>query len=684
MVARITLEYDDQTSAGFQQLVKNFEASEVAAHGLAVAADANNQSLAMMQQQHMATVAAIEQTTLAVQANRDSFIETANEVFEFTGNVIGLGAAAVGTTAALAKKYTRLVETKTGLNLTAAAAQQLALRVAGIATPVAVAVGGLKTMNVILEHTGKKVIAVNKAHKDLADQINNGSKTIQQVVEETGKSMEELGLKAQNNWTTVREESGKTGKMVGQDLKFLAQGLGEVTGVTELVKGAWKSLDKTTTEYVKNWKVGMDVIRGGMDDLMGRSTELRKIQEKLAEQAAFEAPFRKRFKLHREGVEREVALEKEISEFRELQSHADVDRALVAEREKLNAALRSKNIKEGWEEDTQAKIEALMRQHLEIDKKAKEEKIRNAKEVAEAAEKAAKDRAEAEEKAAKEAAEAEKKNREEALQAWQDQMREIARGREELALQERQHSRELNIERLERAKDQESRITEIQKNALRERADLELSFAAAASEAERIKWNLNRDLRELDHQHALAMEEKKAKAAEKAAQAAVDAERAKVDAIKGLRDGQGKNAFEHLAGKQSPQDVMAEIARRRIEEARQQNPDRGREAQRRAERGIRQGVMRDFQSGNIDPGQIAKVQADLASSQILAGQKQGVFSKETMKSFSEQAKTFVEMSNLQSELAQQQQEFQAFMQQTRATTKGTGQRLRAQRRGMRG
>lgn len=683
MVAKFTLEFDDQTEPGFRNLVKNFESAAKGSNEFTGAAQGNNQALIVMQQQQTATVAAIQQNTLAIQQNRDSWIEVTNTMFEFGRNAGAVLGKVKNLTVGMTDQAVQLGIVESRGAAAALVAKSLALRMAGIAAPVAVATAGWKAYTGILKATGKEVKAVDQANQHLADSINSGHKTVQQVVDETGKSFDDLGLKVETNWDRVRQSTNKTASLIGSDLSSIASEAVKLTGIPAAASAIWEEVDAEATRFTDNYRKNLEIIEEGWDSLMGRSTELRREQEKLAEIAEREAPMRKRVRDFEAGIQRQAQLERELHDIARIENQKEIQNRLTSEREKREIAIREGKFRGDVEESTNARIKALIQQQESL-------RLEHLRKMKAANEKAAQEqerlRVEAHQKLIQQWQE-EAKAREELLQKQQRIENAFREGSNSLVAQQKLQIIEMAKARqqmVEKEKINHQVILDLDKEAARVRAEEALASAETEEEVLRIRYQLTRELRDLDFQHKVETERRKIEAAEKAAKEEVEAENKKIDAIKALRNKQGQNAFESIAKSQSKDDVLKEITRRRLAKSREDDPDLSPARRRRKDIEIRRQTLQQARSGQINPGEIARVQGDLAAKQVLHLNKQGKLSKEVLTSLAEQAKTFGEHAKLQEELVQQNQEIQNYLRQQQNQARSRQQRTQSQRRGTRG
>lgn len=664
MTAKITLEFDDQTAPGFQSLVKSLQTSEQATGEMTQAASVNNQAMAQMQNQHALTAQALKANTAAVIANRDSWIENANAMFEFGRNLTDVGLKVGGAAIATAKYTAAVAEAKAGVDAKRLALRQLGLRLLGIGRPVLGATLAFKGFAAIADRTGKRVVAVSddvsEATRRLAAEVTAGHKTIQEVLDETGASLEELGLKAETNYTRMSEATSKMARSVGRDLKLVLQEAFELTGIPERARENWEALDERFTQFAENTESNAELVREAFDKLLGRSTELRKEQEKLAEIAEREEPMRKRAQQFEKTLARESELETELADIRRLGTREEVQNRLTAERQKREELIKSFEFRGDVEKASNARVRALLRQEEALRQKSLDQVKEIAKAQADFMQKI-------HEKELKDAEEAQAKAvelRRQAAEKLKQIEEEFQRGQDSLATQEELKIIELAKKRQELIGDREEQILQLEKEAARVRAREAIANSKSEEETIRLAFALTRELRELDLAHDLAMKDKKAAAARAAAEKEIEAERQKIEALKGLRNAQGQNAFQSIAARQSRADIIKELARRH-------------------QTGVVT-IQRQLQSGKINGVEVQKVQADLAARQILQAQKQGRVSKEAFRALGEQAKQTQEQIKLNEEMINQFGEFREFMNQINKTNKGQQQRLRAQRKGLRG
>lgn len=745
-MAKLVLEFDDRSEAGFRELLENLQSTDKSAEVL------SSEFTAM--QAHVAEttreVEVLRQKLAQTEAERTLAMQAAAKEVGFLGRALeetgagaarGAGVATEGYVKFRIQVYLAKLAVKSAAKAAAAAMTGMAASAAAAVGPViagaAAAKANYDALNFVLSETDRHFAALRNGstvqfseqltdaireqaginarnNEELIAQLNAMSnlkeagfsyedslRRLEQAAAASGQSMEDLGVRTASNASRIGDAAAELGDALSEPFGRAELAIKDWWESSSIVRSALDSLENAAASYADGVSSGLRSVRDGWDDLrvkvggvVGANEEeyrkeihtLREMEEAQERVAQAQEKAREHFASLKEvnrALEDEAKMRTELARIGELRSN-QIDVEIHKVREAAGRAAAAGEFRGKQEQEYTELMQALTRRREEA---LKEE----AKTAAETAKKASEERV----KAAKAAADEEEKLRKEAQKAEADFRMQRARGNEELAFQERQGLRDFEMERLKRTEDTEADITRLKKESLRDRANLELQFAKSAAEAERIRWELARDLRQAEFDQVMQVEAKEAaiakqtaedkkKAAQEAAQKAIDEERRKIEAIKALTNSQGDNIFGQVVGQQSQRSVLDAITKKRIADSRTENPKRGREAQIRAERAIRASTARDFRSGRIGEGEIQKAQADLAARQILAGNKQGAFSQQTMKAFSEQAKAFMEQARLNEEMTQQAQEFQAFMQQVKGTVKGQQERARAQRRAVRG
>lgn len=684
MAAKITLEFDNETGPGFQKLIKSIEATEGASNELTMAGAQTNAMMQEMANQQMAISNAIENHTVAtLGAAKQGFVQTTNAMFDFARNMKATANTVYEFGDAVQEKVIDHVQRRGA----GAVILSLASAFGKVGPQVIAAKLALGGFNKLMDATGQRVTAVTGQVSDevqhLVDAVNRGHMTVQQLQEETGASLDELGLKAETNYTRYSDAVSKMAGSVKDDLGSIGGRMAETVflwpGAIDDAKNAWDELDKRLTDFADNAEENAELIRDAFDKIMGRDSDQRREQEKLAEKNALEEPMRKRIREFEKGLEEQAKLERELHDISRLESQKDVEAALQAERQKREAMVGTVAYRGELEKASKARIEALVKQGEAIRMEGIRRREAEEQKVDESRRKAMKEHQALIRKQLVE----ETQLREEAARRQQEIRETYHQERRSLLTQEKLQVIEAAKVRQEIIGDREDKILLLEREAARVRAQELEANAKTEEDIIRAQMGLQRELRDLDFQHEMNMRRKKAAAAEEAAKKELEVERQKIDAMKGLRDDQGRNLLEHVAGKQSPEAVLQELTRRRLAESRQQDPNLGRDQRLRMDRSIRQQTAQQFRAGQIPSDQVGRVQMDLASRQILLARSQGKVSDLVVKTLSEQARVSSNQMEINQHVEEQLAGINQHLQGVQSAQRGQQGRLRSQRAGMR-
>lgn len=735
MVARLIVEFDDQTAPGFEQLLENLESTDKSAETVGAEfaevqkrltettkeADALRQSLANMETQNLQLAESLKAVHQENAFFRGAMQEAGRATASAGGDYLKFRLELFLLKTAAKAAATQL----TGMAATAAAA------VAPAVTVATVAIGTYKTLNFVLENTDQRFAAIRnsgtiaytdevtraireqtginaKNNEELIRQLNNlkslegqtnsygdAMARLQKISETTGQSLEDLGVRAESNASRIGDAFDRLGDRISEPFERSSLFIKDWWESSSLVQSALNAAEGAATDFSKGFARSFDTMGDALDEFrvqFGRTIgtnedeyrkeiqmlrEMEEATERVAKAQERSAAHFQALKEANRGIEKWSEMQKELSRISKLRSD-EID----GEIHKLNGWAGQMSAAGTFAGDNQKKYtELVMALHRRREAALKEE--------AEAAERAAERQADAQEKLAEKLSSL-RKTAEEEIKKQAEAMREFAeetaRGKEELLLQERDQRREMEIEHLKTVKDTEKQILELRKQSLEERMQLELKHADTAEERARIEWQHKKQLRELDHQHAIDTLNKQNREAEEAVKKAVDAEREKIDAIKNLRNKESQSLFEEIAAKQSPEKVLEEITKKRLEESRQKSPQlkEGSDARRRMDRTVREQVRRQAQRGELGEGEVGQARNRLAQQTVRQLDKQAGLNKEFMVALEEQAKAHAAKSQFDEEVASKIEVIQETLREIQGTTRGREQRLRSQRRSVRG
>lgn len=692
-MAKITLEVDDRTAAGFQSYIQNVAASDQETKQLTQTHQQLADAVNLLTQQQAQQILATQQQTVAIAENRQGFMEWSNTVVEFTRNVRDATAATANWLEEKIWDRAQWTAAQYGINLTTTALTSLAARAVGVSAPLLAIRAELFLVEKAFEATGKKIVAMegpsSAAAKRLAAEINSGMSTVEEVVERTGKSMDELGLKVESNADRIGVAFDELERTVSRHAGNIWDAfMAPIPIVEETYTATVEHMEKRFGQFTQFTIENTQAITDSINEWMGLNSEHVREQEKFFENEERLAEVRAEYRKFEQDLQKTVEMRRELAEVSQIASQQELEAARTAERQKREEMIRTGE----WTEENRKRhfkiLEAFADRELSLEREKARRAAEYEKEMMEAERKFREDHLQWIQKREERAAEQRRKIREEEAE-YQKVLDET---RKEAVASQQNRNIELIKSRLEREMELEEDfnerrqelITELEKQAILNRAAAETNATEDRIEQARIAARAYQDLLDLELAHKIKVEDEKSKAAQKAAQLEIEAERKKIDAIKALRNEQGQNAFESFAGNQSPQKVLEEITRRRLAESRQENPNVGRERRRQLDRQIRQQTLQDARTGKINPGEIARVQGDLAARQILQLNKQGKLAQETMTTLREQAKTFAEQAKVQEEIIQQQREIQEFQRQQQNEARERRGRANAQRRGTRG
>lgn len=466
-------------------------------------------------------------------------------------------------------------------------------------------------------------------------------------------------------------------------LQAVYKGLTSNQAVNDHIKNTTKDflgLDPVIKQINIEWKAGVERTRALRDSMLGMSTESRKLTGELQRQA----DGWKHLKQLRGNYEQEKKAERELAELAKIRTKEEADNAVRAQQEVVARVNTSKKATEEAKQAENAKLIALEKHRDKVIADLAAQREAERKQAIERETELRKQAAERELQMQREQYEEERKMREEAAEHERRIREARAEGERSLMDDLERQDRDFWRQRLTAKEGNEERLVELEKETAKRRHEIALKGATDEEEIIRANYALERELREIDHNHEMALEAKKIDAARKAAEAKVQAEKEKIEKIKALTDSEGKNLFQQQMGKQGPQQVVEELARRRFEAAQKERPNMSQEAQLRLMRGLRMQTARDLQSGLIDANQVARVQSDLASKNILAGAKQGKVTQDMIRVLADQAKTVQDQINFNEEMSQRLANLEGAAKSQQQTTQQQAQRLRAQRRAIRG
>lgn len=625
MAARITIEYDDQTSQGFQSLVRNFEKAEGAATGLAVAGNQTNAVMEQMVREQMAIASAIEQHTVAtLGAAKRGFMEVTNTMFDFIRNMRAAGKSVIEFGDSVKDGIIHHIERRGA----ASAVISLASAFGRIGPQVVGARLALGAFHTLLDKTGNKVVAVSDdvstEVKNMANAINSGHKTIQEVQEETGHSLEELGLKAETNYTRYKAAVGNFASSVGSDLAELGKAVADqhlvYPGALSDAKEFWGKLDKEATRWTdnleENLEYGLELWDKYYNDI---DPEIRKQKNKLDKKNELERPMRERIEAFEKTVQREMELQRELTDISRLETKEQVQTALSAERQKREAWTTSIQYRGRIEQRSQARIRALLKQEEAL-------RVNHLNKMKAENEKVLADRLQAQKKwltELRKSQQEEQQIRQEALKKQQELEEAHKKGQDQLNL-------EIKLQAIENTKQkvlaQGGSVKDMlffDKQAAIERAKLATKSAKDEVEKARVASDLKIELLRLEQQAYRESESKKTEATKEAQRAQAEARKEAMERLKNQRDGAGRNLLEQEMAEQDRGDVVKEIARRRLAQQKQMNPSLGPEGQRRLERSVNKRAMQDAQRGLLQNREIAQAQRNLAVATAKKDGKQG-------------------------------------------------------------
>lgn len=564
-------------------------------------------------------------------------------------------------------------------------------------------------------------------NEELAKQLNaiqdleQRNKTLQKVTEATGQSLDGMGLKASSNASEIGEAWDRLSNRLSEPFRHGKQAFMDWWNSSSIVQDALDSLSQGAENFETNVSGILDSIGDDWDELrvqvarVGGANaeeyrkeikELRKLEEarsRVAEaQEKSAAHFEKLGQLNR-ALQEEVKWRNELERVQNLnKNQLDAELTLIQERAG-KAAAAGQFLGKTEQEYTQL-FWALHNRRKELQKQEVENSKKLAKEHAEWLKQNRERQIAEEDQAAQRRLEIEQEHlakvkqlREQAAQhaintslnIKQEIFKNIdARLQHEADAITKAVENERSADRdvtalIRKREDKWNTLYESRREQIKNTLDAELQAADSEYEKRESLHKARVNLYKLDAEEKRAAEARKVADAEMAAKREFEVERKKIEAIKGLRDNQGKNLFEHLAGKQGPQAVFEEITRRRLAESHQKNPNATGEQRLREDRAIRQKVQREFAQGKVSPAEIAKVQADLAARQILAANAQGKVSQRMMQGLREQAKTSAETIALQQEMEQQLEQLEKVQNAQQQAVRGSRQRMRGKRAGFR-
>lgn len=238
--------------------------------------------------------------------------------------------------------------------------------------------------------------------------------------------------------------------------------------------------------------------------------------------------------------------------------------------------------------------------------------------------------------------------------------------------------------------DDERLKTDLTIKEIRLRANAEIRAAKDVAAQRQIAFRAERQIRETNFQHEMAVHRRahaetlKRRQAEIAAareqfQTEVDLLKQKLQAEEQLQGGggSGQTEFQKLVGQIDQKAVLERIVQQRLK----QNPTvnvEGRD-RRLSERDVRRQVLQQARQGQLAQREIQNAQAELAKHAAVQGAKSGKFSKATAKALFDTAQA-VEEAN--AETAHNTQQIEQINEHIKAMTEAT-RRRRAQRRGAR-
>lgn len=638
MAVNLTLGFQDQYSAGFQQLTAEMEAQEKATQKLAAATQEHNNALARMSKEH---------------ANANS---------QMSKGVGQLRQASGSLDVALGKNSKSLKEA--GLSMGAAGT---AARIAGGN------IGGIVGQLTGIQGTGEAAA---------------------KVLQKYGGTLAKAGAIAGVAYGSF--------KLVQHLVPHI------VEDSTNAVMDRWnKTWEKGKKNLQENFAWLKDV-RAAVSGLSEEQRKLMNINEQQAESW-------KRLREFKATTDKEIASQREIQEIQKIGSQQAINLAIQEQEQKLASLAAQDDAEEKVIKEAEARYKALLQQReaITIEHQNKLEAF-------------SRESSERERQRNAGAAARERRDIEYTsdlqMKKWQEEWNfkvQLNRLREQAEVSEKDRNIKLIQERITQKIDAEkeadlkaadsaedrrrieveaerkklSAIKDLDRQSILNRAALETKATEDKAEQARIAARTIEELREMEFRHAMEFEQKKVAAAKEAAEREYQIEREKLDKIKALTDKQGKNVFQNLMGQQAGRKddqgrsvLFEEMVRQRMAAAKQADPDMSRQQEMQMNRFIRRMTARGLTTTGEQTSQAEtqRVMSDLAANSVLKGAAQGKVNQQFVKVAAEQAKSELEQRRFNEETARQLQELQNANKTAAQLSQQQTERLRAQRRAIRG
>lgn len=690
MAATITLEVNDKTAEGFASFIRNLEAGERETGQFTETTSELARAVNVLSEQQAQQIMLAREQTVAIRQNRDSFVEWSNELVEFTRNVKN---AASATGEWLGDKA-QWVAAKTGVDLTTAALSSLAARALRVGGPLLGAKIAAEGLGLAFENTGEKIVAMegpsSAAARRLAAEINSKLSTVEEVLERTGKTMEELGLRVESNADRIGESFGELKTTAGTASRELWDAfMAPLPIVKQTYEAAVEEMESKFAEFTRNTIENANAVTDAINEMRGLDADHVRSQKEFFANEERLKEVRAEYRGFEADLQRTADRRRELGEISRIATREELEAVRQSERTKRDELLATDQWTDAARDRHFARLEALTERELALETEKRQAILQGTRQMHENARKLEEESFNFRKRLDEEESARRQKFLEEEY-AFREEIHKIL-GEDDAKFANR--NIELMKSRIEREKVDErakiNAIAQLEQQAIMNRSAAEVSATADRIEQARIAARAIAEIQDVELRRKIEIERETARIEKEAREKSlaearekfmqeVELLQQKLTEEKRLREGgPSQSEFQRIAGSFGADQVREEIVANRL----QGGARAGRDGQGRklTEAEIRRMVIREMRSGQIDQKEVQAAQVDLVQQTAVQGAKTGKLSKSTAQAL-HSAATNIEQQN--GELDRHEQEIQRINEFLRLQTDGA-QRRQSQRRGSR-